>query len=789
MASAGECNAHGQVPDPRHKRRDRLERLACVCLVAAATIALQLLGTFQPLEHWLTASRAQLLDRAPTGQVAIVEIDARSLKEISTWPWSRRYHAQALERLYAAGAELVAFDVDFSSPSEAAGDRAFATALKGGPATILPIFQQRASDDPSQQSVVRSRPAAVFSSAWVGGVNIFPGPDGVVRDYPAATMIGGRIQPSLATLVAENDDFGDRAFEPDWAIDVGRIPRLSFVDVVKGRVPARAIAGKRIIVGATAIELGDRYTIPRFGTVPGVVIQALAAESLLQHRAITRTGALPTLFGVVLVALILGGIAHRRFARTFPLAAIAVLAVLGAAPIAAESRFPLALNSAAMLFCAIACIALRVIIEVRRRVRLSALLDGETGLPNRRALEQDLTGMGPQRVVAAAAIDRFEAIRDTVGSESLAEIVREAAARITTIVDRAVYRIAPDTLAWTESADRAERSSKAVADLFREPVQTGGGAVDIALSIGLNGSIGGATLPQPLIERAMAATTGARALGESFAWYEGSDPAARRQLSMMGELRRGLARGDVVVLYQPQLDLRHGTISHAEALVRWRHPVDGLIGPDQFIPLAESTGVVRELTDFVLSRVAEDSVRLTRGGAPIRFAVNVSAADIGSPAFVDHVVEAIAASGADPNSLTLEITESAIINSPETAVGTLTALRDRGLQLSVDDYGTGQSTLSYVKRLPVHELKIDKCFVTSICDSESDLIMVRSTINLAHELGLRVVAEGVEDERTLQLLRSLGCDLAQGYVIGKPMSLDELCGLADATESGLRAVA
>src|SRR5688572_2877182 len=306
---------------------DRSARFASVLLALAATVILFVSGAFEPLDHRLARIRAQLLDRPPTGQVAIVEIDAKSLAEISTWPWSRRYHAQALRELHSSGAIMVAFDVDFSSLSEPAGDREFADALVKAQPAILPIFQQRASDDSSQQVFVRSRPAKLFDAAWVGGVNIYPESDGVVREYPAATMIGGHIQPSLAVLLAENDDFGDRAFQPDWSIDARRIPRFSFVDVISGRVPAHALAGKRIVIGATAVELGDRYTIPRFGTVPGVVVQAIAADSLLQNRALTRSGTLPSLLGVGLVALLLGAFPYARFNRTFPPAAAAVLAV------------------------------------------------------------------------------------------------------------------------------------------------------------------------------------------------------------------------------------------------------------------------------------------------------------------------------------------------------------------------------------------------------------------------------------------------------------------------------
>ena len=165
------------------------------------------------------------------------------------------------------------------------------------------------------QRILSSRPDAAFRSAWVGGVNIFPDPDGVVREYPAATFIDGAVQPSIATLLAEQNGLGDRIFQPDWAIEASAIPRFSFVDVMKGRVPANALKDKRVLIGATAIELGDRYAVPRYGVVPGVVVQALAAETLLQDRAVQRTGFAVTLAGILAIALLLAPRPIRRPVR------------------------------------------------------------------------------------------------------------------------------------------------------------------------------------------------------------------------------------------------------------------------------------------------------------------------------------------------------------------------------------------------------------------------------------------------------------------------------------------
>jgi EAL domain-containing protein (putative c-di-GMP-specific phosphodiesterase class I)/CHASE2 domain-containing sensor protein len=761
--------------DNREEKRDRVARLALGLLVSALTIILLALGAFEPLENRLTEIRSELLSRAPTGQVAIVEIDAKSLAEIRTWPWPRHYHAQVLDRLHASKAAMVAFDVDFSASSDPAGDAAFARALDRDGLTILPTFQQSASDRPSD-AMIKTEPAELFKSAWIGGVNILPGADGVVRDYPAATMIGGKIRPSMATLVAENGNLADRVFQPDWGIDARKIPRFSFVDVVKRRVPPQAIAGKRILVGATAIELGDRYTIPRFGTVPGVVIQALATESLLQGRALSRSGILPTLLALALTAVAFGVKLHPRFAPAFPLQAATVLALLLAAPLAVQARWPISLDSAAPLFCALGCIAARLSLELRRRHRLTRLVDAESGLPNGRALEVRLMELeNLPASLAAAGIDRFEGIRDAISTEALVDLVREVSRRLENASGRTVYRVAPDVLAWIELARLKTDDFRPgmVGELFVEPVPTREGPVDVHLTIGMDDEPVGGNV-RSKIERSVAAITMARAAGEDCHSYQSIDPKVRRQLSLMGELRRGMSRDEVKIAYQPKLDIRKGTIAHAEALVRWHHPQEGAIPPDLFIPLAESTGVVRELTEYVLSRALADCASLRKTGKDFCIAVNISAADLSRGDFVAEIGKLIQRSKADPSSLVLEVTESAILRSPQKAIEALNDLREMGIKLSVDDYGTGQSTLSYLKQLPVSELKIDKSFVTSMCDNANDRIMVRSTINMAHELGLVVVAEGVEDARTLQELRSLGCDFAQGYFIGKAMPLEEL---------------
>jgi diguanylate cyclase len=761
--------------------------LILALLIASSAALLFASGLFSPVEDALTNQRAEMLSRPPTGQTVIVEIDAKSLAELRSWPWPRSYHAAVVGQLHKSGASIIAFDVDFSAPSSR-GDEDFARAIREAGHVVLPIFSQQASANGiGDARVLANRPDAIFADAWVGGVNIFPDGDGVVRDYPAATFIDGAVQPSIATLVAEKDGMGDRTFQPDWAIEAERIPRLSFADVMAGRVRADEIRGKRILIGATAIELGDRYAVPRQGVVPGVVVQALAAESLIQGRAIQRTSSAVSILGILLIAFLLAPRPVDRPVRYGALCVAIALTVL-AGPVVAQWLWPISVESAPWLFTLLGAIALQAAVEARRRLRLRAQIDADSGLPNRSVLEEALnSGAGGAPFLVTAGIERFETIRDGIGLAATNELIRNAAEAIGTLVGSTVYRIAPDVLAWAaaESNEAAvEAGLRKVQAIFRAPVGTRAGSVDIALTIGLDRNCNGAAVLR--IERALSAITSARSAGKPHEWYRGADPQLRRQLSMMSDLRVGMEKGQLGLAYQAKMSLATGRISDAEALIRWHDENGRTVSPDEFIPLAEATGVIREVTMYALRAAMSDLARWTQQGAPMRVAVNVSALDLATEDFAEEVARMLRTANVPTSQLTLEVTESALIRSPAEAVATLAKLRESGVRLAVDDYGTGQSTLSYLKHLPVHELKIDKSFVTTLATSENDAIMVRSTINLAHDLGLQVVAEGIEDSATLDKLRDLQCDYAQGYFISKPVGPDEFFALATRRDEGRR---
>jgi EAL domain-containing protein (putative c-di-GMP-specific phosphodiesterase class I) len=246
------------------------------------------------------------------------------------------------------------------------------------------------------------------------------------------------------------------------------------------------------------------------------------------------------------------------------------------------------------------------------------------------------------------------------------------------------------------------------------------------------------------------------------------------RLSLLSQLDAAIDAGELWIAYQPKLDIRTGRTIGAEALVRWTHPEKGPISPAEFVVAAEQSGRIQKLTTYVLERAVRAAAALNQRGIPFSVAVNLSARLIDDAALPEWVAELLGRHGLKPEQLVLEITETAALGTSAAHLDNLARLRDLGIQISVDDYGTGLSTLDYLKKIPACEIKIDKSFVQAMHRSEGDRVIVNSTIQLAHSLGRRVVAEGVEDRETLHSLKQMGCDIAQGFYIGRPMPLRSL---------------
>ncbi|MCF8178726.1 MAG: EAL domain-containing protein [Sulfuritalea sp.] len=410
-----------------------------------------------------------------------------------------------------------------------------------------------------------------------------------------------------------------------------------------------------------------------------------------------------------------------------------------------------------------------------------AYVDTLTRLPNRtRFLEMlDTLPADGCGALVILGIDRFTPINNalghTVGDRLLCEIagrLRQAAGD-----SSVVARLWGDQFALL--IDGADRNATTVLvqqilATLRAPMIIDGQHLDIDASFGVALYPQDGTNATRLLRRADLAMANAKRRHESLAFGSDLDAEpAHEQLSLIGEMRAALARREFVVYYQPKLNLAQNRITGAEALIRWQHPEKGMIPPLRFIPFAEQTGFIREITPWILEDVIRQAAQWQRSGMDIVTSVNLSTHDLLNRDLVAQVLKLLEDSGLPASRLCLEITESALMDEPELALKHLDELAAHGIKLAIDDYGTGQASLAYVKTLPVDELKIDRAFITDIDATPKNAAIVRSTILLCRELGLTVVAEGAETEAEISWLKSNVCDVVQGYGVAKPMALQD----------------
>jgi diguanylate cyclase (GGDEF)-like protein len=422
------------------------------------------------------------------------------------------------------------------------------------------------------------------------------------------------------------------------------------------------------------------------------------------------------------------------------------------------------------------------------RYRHDAGHDELTGLPNRRALsatlratiaqaERDEGGCG----LLLLDLDGFKELNDTLGHDVGDELLRELGRRLAEVIDgRAeVARLGGDEFAVALPAGSRPETAWALATelraVLRRPFSLDGMRIVVDASIGI------ACFPEhagdagSLLRHADVAMYQAKRMRTGVEEYDVSrDGSSRHRLELVGELREGIAADQLVVHYQPKCRVTDGVPAGVEALVRWQHPERGLLPPGAFIDLAERAGLIRALTLRVLERALFQLRAWSAMGYEMTVAVNLSAAGLLDSRLPADIEDRLAAAGVRPDRLVLEITENTVMSDPPRARAVLEQLAARGIGLSLDDFGTGYSSLAHLRTLPVGEMKIDRSFVGRMDEVEDDAAIVRSTVELGRALGLRVVAEGVETAETLERLRGFGCDLAQGYVLSRPVPAAEL---------------
>jgi EAL domain-containing protein (putative c-di-GMP-specific phosphodiesterase class I)/CHASE2 domain-containing sensor protein len=725
-----------------------------------AVILLTWLGGIQPFEDVLRVVRNRTHVHAASGDIVLVPIDDHALREVGRWPWPRHYHAQLIDQLTAAGAKQIFLDITFETRSSPADDAVLAAAISRSGRVTLAV---RGQSGPIRIAQETPAPLPMFSRhARLRSVAIMYNFQNAVWNVPYTASYAGTTLPTFATSLAEQAPKSGE-FTVDYSIDPTSVPAINATKILNGQFDPRSVAGKTVIVGTNSEVIGDQYYIPGVGRMGGVFVQILGAETLKAGTPVNLSW-LPALllaFALTAYAAFRRRAVYRNavFAGTF----VALLVV----PAFLEARL-IFVDVVPALLMAVTVWSVLSWRGLRRR----GLVNPISNLPNLSALRSNRDGRG--QALIAARIFNYDEIAATLPTDGERQLVEQIVSRLRLgASNRTLYHGDGGIFAWFEESQAPFGNHlDALHAMFRNPARVDGLLVDLSIAFGVE--VGSSrTLANRLASALVAAEEAAH---DGLKWkYHDPDSLqdASWKLSMLSQLDEAIDDGQVWVAYQPKLELATRRIIGAEALARWTHPEKGPIAATEFVAAAEQHNRIGKLTDFVLEKAVGSAALINKRGTDFGIAVNLSARLLADKGFTLRLSALLARHGLPADKLTLELTETAALTGGE-GIEMIARLRELGVRISIDDYGTGLSTLDYLKKIPASEIKIDQSFVKGMVDNRSDRVMVQSTIGLAHSLGRKVVAEGVEHGDILDLLIEMKCDIAQGFAVGRPMSIETL---------------
>ncbi len=582
----------------------------------------------------------------------------------------------------------------------------------------------------------------------------------------------------LASVVSvANPTLANGSVIPDLRIKPELIKTVSGKALLAGMAPPQSLAGKIVFVTSTNPNLDTAVRYPgHTGKVPSAIADIAGSEGKLA-RLPFDPGDWP-LLALFLLTIIAGNKLRYRWAR---------LAIYSALPIALVAlpellrSYSITVNFGAAIIALVVYAPLRSIQKWRSEVQLASNV---SGLPNAEALARD--GVSKSQDVVAVMVSQYEHILASLPPELHGECARQIARRLSLGAgDRKVYDCDNGHFVWLEDSrtlDEIVGHLEGLRALFAAPLAISEHKLDTTIHFGLDRN--GDNRASARAQAALASAGEAQSKGKLYEEF-GHQRLAQSpwELSLHARIDEGLQNGDIWLALQPQFDLRTDRISGAEALIRWNDPERGVIPPDAFILQAERAGRIESITYWVLTKAIAMSRQLNQIAAPFQISVNLSARMVDHPDLVRKIADIVRENPVDCSLITLEVTETFSMANREAARDNLATLRSMGFRLSIDDFGTGQASLAYLAEIPSDEIKLDRRFVQAINSDPRERCIVDSVIRLAHELGQEVVAEGIEDAATLKTLWNLGCDIAQGYHVGRPIAFADFQNLLAASRS------
>jgi EAL domain-containing protein (putative c-di-GMP-specific phosphodiesterase class I)/GGDEF domain-containing protein len=745
------------------------ERVRHALIAAALAAVLGAIGATSPLDNSIWAAQALSTPRAASGDVFLLA--AQDDLEDPANARARAELASLINRLDDAGAQKIIVNVVFDQPGQQDADDALREAIsRSGRAVLVQRFVTTAAGDrviASIDEIAGSSPQAI-SKQWVD-------PFGYSWTSNYSVVVDGQELQSLPAAISGVHGPPNVEFPIDYSVAYASIPKLTIAEAaasLSSQSRDSIFKGRTIVIGNGGDEPKAFTSIPGHLRVPASIVPIMAGETLIAGPPLAIGWLLPLVLATIgLLGVIVSTrrTLHRHFGYAVLFALLPVsFFVLAQLDVFADLSVPaafLALYGGTRLW--------------KMRGRGAALVDELSGLPSFRKLEHELSERpkGENAAVIVAKVHRFDEVLSSLPAEEHGEYVRLVANRFrVTDDDIVVYSNAGRYLAWIEPVEDPEQLEvhlRGLRAVFAHPLQVGDTEVDVGITFGAD-----ATSERNPSRKIAAAASAAERTSEAHApvllAQESSQIERQWSVSLQAKIDDALKSGAIFLVYQPQFDLSTGAMIGAEALVRWNDPERGQIPPSYFIEQCEQTGRMEALTRKVFEDAVESIAASPLAGVPFQLSVNVSATLLGDFRVVDMLSEVLASTSLPSSRLTLEITETSRIADYEVASAVMHRLSKLGVRLSIDDFGVGAASLETILRLPFDELKIDRIFVSKICDNPKARAIVESLIALGHDLEIPVIAEGVEDEETLAILRRSGCDTAQGYVLGKPTGLDLL---------------